>query len=371
MRLTLPALLLLAACSHSEPFAAPDAPLDGPFDPAVPLRLTYADDAPSAPIWLSSDTVLYSYTRRGGGFVVQEERCLAVLPAGGGTIRREICSRSVFPVQSADVFDLPAVSPGGQLAFYHDGQAAAPGAAAEALIVAPLATPSAYTVLRSFPFQGDVFYVSLTSLRWLDDSRIVGIGIAEEQIPPVCEICLPTLIEYGHSILLADRTVPGVMTTVGGTAFATSVATGESSDVIYYTVGNDSRIYRKVLSTLETTVAHDFGAPAIARDVHYAAGRLVAVSGGSVLLHEDELGTIQSIHLGGILHVITPGSGQAAPVVTPQSMWFRRPALSPEGTSIVAEGAVLQINEISDGAGGIARVDTIPGPSSIWRLPAP
>ena len=370
MRTTLPLLLVLAACSHSEPFTAPDEPLDGPFSPGVPVRLTYADGAPSAPVWTNDgDSVLYSYTRRGGGFLVQEERCLAVLPAAGGTIRREICSRSVFPTQSADVFDLPALSAGGQLAFYHDGQPAA-GGAAEALLLAPFATPSAYTVLRSFPFQSDVFYVGLTFPRWVDETRIVGVGIAEEQVPRACPGCQPILIRYGHSILIGEATTPGVMVPLPGTELATSVAPGETSDLIYFTLGNDSRIYRRSLATGETVVVHDFGAPAIARDVHFAAGKLVAVVGGSVLLHTDALGTLQSQNLGGNLHVVTPG-GAAAVVSTAQPMWFRRPALSPDGTGIVAEGATLQINAIGDGAGTIIGYDTIPGPSAIWRIAAP
>ena len=371
MRTTLPTLLLLAACSHSEPFTAPDEPLDVPLSPGVPLRLTYADGDPTAPTWThDGDSVLYSYTRRGGGFLVEEERCLAVLPVTGGTIGREICSRSVFATQSADVFDLPALSPGGQLAFLHDGQPAAGGTAAEALLAAPFATPSAYTVIRSFPFQGDVFYVGLAFPRWVDESRIVGIGIAEEQIPPVCDQCPPTLIRYGHSILIGDATAPGSMAPLAGSELATSVAPGETSDVIYYTLGNDSRIYRRSLSTGETTVAHDFGAPAIARDVHFAAGRLVAVVGGSVLLHDDELGTRQSVSLGGNLHVVTPG-GTEAVVSTAQPMWFRRPALSPDGSGIVAEGATLTIEAIRGEGGVILGYDTIPTPSAIWSIAAP
>ena len=201
-----------------------------------------------------------------------------------------------------------------------------------------------------------MFYVGLASPRWVDDTRIVGIGLAEEQIPPVCETCTPTLIRYGHSILIAVATTPGSMSPIPGTELATSVSAGETSDLIYYTLGNDSRIYRRSLSTGETVVVHDFGAPAIARDVHYAAGKLVAVVGGSVLLHDDELGVRQSVSLGGNLQIVVPGSGAAQALGTAQPMWFSRPALSPDGSSIVAEGAMLQIDEIGDGAGGLLRL---------------
>lgn len=371
MRPTLPIILLLAACSHSEPFTAPDEPLDGPLTPAVPVRLTYADGGPTAPTWTrDGDSVLYSYIRRGGGFAVNEEGCLAILPASGGSIRREICSRSVFATQSADVFDLPALSPGGRLAFFHDGQPAAEGTGAEAILAAPFDAPSTYALVRTFPFQADVFYVAPASLSWLDDSRLVFIGIAEEQYTP-CDECDPVLVRYGRAVLAADATTPGAVGVVPGTQFATSVTAGESSDIIYYTLANDSRIYRQTLSTGEVTTAHDFGAPAIARDVSFAAGRLVVIVDGSVPVYADDIGMIQGPNSGGTPYVVVPGSGQAQAVPVPQAMWFRRPALSPDGSRIVAEGALLQISAIGDGAGGILGYDTVAGPSSIWKLSAP
>jgi hypothetical protein len=371
VRTTLPILLLLAACSHSEPFTAPDEPLDGPLSPAVPVRLTYADGGPTAPIWTQDgDSIVYSYRRRGGGFVVNEEGCLAILPAGGGTIRREICSRSVFPTQSADVFDLPALSAAGRLAFFHDGQPAAAGTGAEAILVAPFDTPSAYTMVRTFPFQADVFYVAPASLSWLDESRLVFVGIAEEQYTP-CDDCNPILVRYGRAILTADAATPGAVGVVPGTQFATSVTVGESSDIIYYTLTNDARIYRQVLSSGEITTVHDFGAPAIARDVSFTAGRLVVIADGSVPVYPDDIGMIQGPNSGGTPYVVVPGSGQAQVVPVPQAMWFRRPALSPDGSRIVAEGAHLQISAIGDGAGGIIGYDTVAGASSIWRLAAP
>ncbi len=371
MRITLPILLLLVACSHEEPFTAPDDSLDEPLSPAIPVRLTYADGGPTAPTWThDGDSVVYSYLRRGGGFAVEQEGCIAILPATGGTIRREICSRSVFQTQAGDFFDFPALSPGGRLAFFHDGQPAAEGTGAEAILVAPFDAPSTYTLVRTFPFQADVFYVAPASLSWLDDSRLVFIGIAEEPYAP-CEGCDPFLVRYGRAVLVADPSAPGAVSVVPGTQFATSVTAGESPDVIYYTLANDSRIYRQALSTGEITTAHDFGAPAIARDVSYSGGRLVAIAGGSVLTYPDDIGVIQAPNLGGTPYVLVPGSGQAQVVPVPEAMWFRRPALSPDGTRIAAEGAHLQITEIRDEGGGIVGYDTVPGASSIWRLSAP
>src|SRR5437879_277497 len=66
---------------------------------------------------------------------------------------------------------------------------------------------------------------------------------------------------------------------IPGTRFASSVAAGESADIIYYTLGGDSRVYRRVLSSGSVSVAHDFGG-GIARDVQVVGSRLIAVVGG-------------------------------------------------------------------------------------------
>ncbi|HEU5050998.1 MAG TPA: hypothetical protein VFU00_11770 [Gemmatimonadales bacterium] len=369
---TLVLLALLGGCSHGEPFTAPDGSVDGPLVPGIPSRLTYSDAGATGPIWTpDGGSIVYSYVRYGGGFLVDDERCLGVLPAGGGTIGREICSRSVFATQSADAFDLPALSETGRLAFHHRGQPAVPTTAGDAILAATLDDPSTYTVVRSFPFQGDAFYIRPASLRWLGDSRLAFVGMAQEQIPPPCPECPPLLVEYAHQVLVADPAVPAVATAVPGTLYATSVSGGESADVIYFTLATDSRVFRLELGSGAVTTAHDFGPGVIARDVHFAAGRVVAVIEGRVLLHAGETRTVQGLDFGGRLHVAVPGTGAVAPVPAPPLMWFARPALSPDGSSVVAEGVPLRVDTLIAG-GNIVAIDTTPiGTPSVWRLAAP
>lgn len=365
-------LLLGAACAHGEPFEAPDDALEGPLAGGEPLQLTYADGGPSAPAWIpGGDTIIYAYPRHGGGFSVDEEGCLAVLSAEGGTIRREICSRTVFATQAEDQFSLPSVSAGRRLAFMHIGQATAGDAVREAILAAPLDTPSAYTIVRSFPFQGDAFYLAAEDVQWLGESRIVLLGIAEEELPRPCPTCDPVIVRYPRAVLLAEAGGAGAITVVPGTLRATSVSAGESEDVIYYTLAGDSRIYRQVLSTGEVMVAHDFGTSIVVRGVHYAAGRIVAMIDGRYSIAEDEIGTLHTSESGGMLQVVTPGAGVAQAVVTPTPMWFRRPALSADGRVIVAEGERLTLNATGNSVGTIIAYDTVPGPTSIWRIAAP
>ncbi|HEX6644173.1 MAG TPA: hypothetical protein VF037_05825 [Gemmatimonadales bacterium] len=371
--LTITLLVLAAACSHGEPFSPPDATLDGPLVPGEPLRLTYSSvGGTSAPAWLpDADSIIYAYGRRGSSFRVPQEGCLGVLASGGGTIGREICSRTIFANQMSDVFTFPAVSDAGQLAFMHVGQATQGDAIREAILAAPFDDPTAYTIVRSFPFQGDAFYLAIDDLQWLGESTLIFIGLAEEQLPPACPTCDPELIRYSRAVLAADAMGSGTVTVIPGTETATSVTAGESADVIYYTLGGDSRIFRRVLSSGDVTVAHDFGAPTVVRGVDYAAGLIVAMIDGRHASRSASLGTVQISESGGMLVMVVPAVGASVPVTTAAPMWFRRPALSANGTEIVAEGEVLQLDPIRNSVGTIVGYDTIPGPTSIWRLAVP
>jgi hypothetical protein len=93
------ALLVLAACGHSEPFTTADQRNDGPFASTVPLRLTHADGADMHPAWSEDGSaIVYSY-RRG---TADGDRCLGVLPVGGGTRLAEICA---LPLEGEGLLD--------------------------------------------------------------------------------------------------------------------------------------------------------------------------------------------------------------------------------------------------------------------------
>jgi hypothetical protein len=79
----------------------------------------------------------------------------------------------------------------------------------------------------------------------------------------------------------------GVPAAVPGTDLASGVSPGASADEVFYTIGGDTRVFHRVLSSGEVSVAHDFGAAGIARDVHVVGRRLVAVVGGHVAFGVD------------------------------------------------------------------------------------
>jgi len=101
-------------------------------------------------------------------------------------------------------------------------------------------------------------------------------------------------------------------------------------------------VYRRVLSTGDQSVVHDFGAAGIARDVQTAGGRLTAIVGGRVHFESDAiLGPVQW-DSGGFVHVVDLGTGADVALPDEQRL-FRRPVLAPGGDRLVAEGYPLII----------------------------
>lgn len=105
---TLVALAALA-CEHTLPFGAPDLEPLGPITSTLPrpLTLNRGDDRHPG---VTGGTLLYS---RWAGDPANRDRCIAFLPAAGGTISRTLC-----PPTAADTFvhtwSEPVLSPDGR-----------------------------------------------------------------------------------------------------------------------------------------------------------------------------------------------------------------------------------------------------------------
>jgi hypothetical protein len=194
-------------------------------------------------------------------------------------------------------------------------------------------------------------------LRWQNASRLVFLASQVLYRVP-CQFCQYDTIVSGLDVGVLDLSPAGASVSVlPGTDLATGVSPGPSEDEVYFTLAGDSRVYRRLLSSGATDVVYDFGAAGVARDVHVAAGRVAAVVGGRVAFSIDpDLGPTQW-DSGGILHVVTLASG--ADVALDGPGLFRRPALSPDGTRLVAEGYPLTITETRDPVtGALITADT-------------
>ena len=107
-------LLLASGCGHSAPVAGSDYTSGGPFSGVAPIRLTYshlADD--QASFGENGASIVYRFQRD----TPDGDRCLGVLPAGGGTRTTVICSPLLDEAGFADGFGSAALRGDGTIAF--------------------------------------------------------------------------------------------------------------------------------------------------------------------------------------------------------------------------------------------------------------
>ena len=340
------AVLLMAAlsgCDHTSPFSDPQG-TDVPFDPGPPARLTLNPEHDGDPAWLADGSgILYSSRQ---GFRVDSDVCLAELPPTGGSQRRLVCDVPGNQ-ESTDAVWSAAAGADGRLALLSAGNGNVGGSSPVfieiALAQSPLDAGNPQTV-RTMPFtpSGGTLQNYAGYLRWLTLEQIAYVGQTFTTRAICPEIgCPRDTIVVGTEITVLDLAQPTAAGAVPGTTQATGLAASEDGASIFYTLANDTRIYRRTLAGGAVTVVHDFGPAGVARDVHAAGTRIAAVVGGRVAFAADLGVGPLPWDSGGILHVVDLG-GDDVTLDTPGRL-YRRPALSPDGTMIVAEGFPLVI----------------------------
>ncbi len=362
---------LLPGCGHTEPFSSPPPGTDLPFDPAEPVRLTLNAGGDRTASWLPDGSgILYSTQ-----LIFRDDRdvCLALLPPTGGAQRELWCD---VPGDRAltNVIQSPVAAPDGRLAFIAaNSTVGGTNPSFEAIAVAPSLLPESAVNLRRIPYSTDQgsTHPAAGRLRWLGADRLAYLGQAVAYRFP-CEICARDTITTGLAVATLDVGQPGsTPIVVPGTESASGVASSAEGDLLFYTLGGDSRVFRRALASGEVTVVHDFGSAGIARDVDVVGNRLVASVGGRVAFGPDaDLGPTQR-DSGGVVHVVDLDSGAAVALDDPLRL-YRRPALSPAGDRIVAEGYELVIVRFVDPVTEQMFADTTVSRSSdLYLLGAP
>jgi hypothetical protein len=332
-----------SACSHSEPFANPESG-EEPFDPGPPVTLTVNPAHDGSPSWLADGSgILYSAQQLDR---VDADVCLAELPPTGGQQRRLVCD---IPGdgESTDAAQSSAASADGRVALLSAGNGNVGGTSPVFLDLALLPTLDALDAqrVRALPFTpaGGHPQDYAGHLRWLTADALVYVG-QRFRTKQDCLTCARDTVVVGTEV--TTLTVDGTTATaVPGTDLATGVTPVLDGSAILYTLPNDSRIYRRALASGAVTVVHDFGGEGIARDVHAVGNRVAAVVGGRVAFSVDPLlGPVQW-DSGGVLHVFDLEATGSQSLDTPGRL-YRRPALSPDGSRIVAEGYPLIIVQL-------------------------
>ncbi|MDQ3137623.1 MAG: hypothetical protein M3Q93_08550 [Gemmatimonadota bacterium] len=349
--------VLALACGHTEPFSAPPYGSTQPFDPTPPIRLTLNPAADRGASWLPDGSgILYSAQQLGRA---DADVCLAELPPGGGSQRRLICGLAAPDAELTNAIESPAATASGRLAFLRASSSiGGTSPSGTAVVVAPALDPAIAAEVQRLPYTipGEPPHGAVTALRWLDETRLVFVG-GSMAYRTECQLCQVDTIGTGLKVVVLDVPPSGpAPVALSGTDFASSVSPGATADEIYFTVGGDGRVFRRLVSSGQTSVAHDFGAAGIARDVHVAGGRLVATVGGRVTFSVDSTLGLTQWDSGGIVHVVDLASGAGVALSAPGML--RRPVLAPAGDRVVTEGYPLILQSAFDPVTNIRRVDT-------------
>jgi hypothetical protein len=340
MRRALAVALAVVSCAHEGPFTPASYTPGQPAGSGSLVRLTFNLGQDLAPAWLPDGSgFLYTIERRDRPDL---DRCLARMPAAGGSIEREICNLTAASGDSVDAYSAAVVSAAGRLAYV---RASAPigfswplSPRRHDLVLATLTDARRVTVLESFPVAAPSGHDhdEAAQIRWLSDQALIYLAQSVKYVAP-CQTCGRDTITIGVEIARLDLTgaVPA-LSILPGTDSASSFTT-VGSDTVYFTVIGDSRVFRLALGSGALDVAHDFGAGALPRDVQVAGNRLVAVVGGHMEIGVDSaLGPIVRDR-GGEVHVVDLPSG-VDQVQSVTDMLFRHLALDPTGHILIAEG---------------------------------
>ncbi len=135
--------LAVAACEHAAPFDVPPAEPRGPFDAAIPRRLTFNTGDDRTPV-LVADTVIFS---RFEPAREDQDRCFGFLPVAGGVLARSVCPGGPLPDDRQQIWSEPAVSPDGARIAYiaREGPIGSASTGSQVIVVAPLSAPGEAT----------------------------------------------------------------------------------------------------------------------------------------------------------------------------------------------------------------------------------
>jgi hypothetical protein len=363
-------LLLLVGCGHSEPFTNPDTGTDQPFSPGPPVRLTANVGGDLQPAWAADGSgLLYSVSDP-----ARQDRdvCLGLIPAGSDRQSDQWCDVPEG-FRRSDAVLAAGPGPDGRVAFLASATSLTNfNPEHTGLRVAPGPDPTKGTEVLRLPYARGTGLVNWTGRpRWVQGDRLAYLG-QTLKVRQQCHFdCAPpdtTVTSLGVELLDLASHAP---TALPGTVRATGLATVADGAAVLYTLAGDSRVFRRNLASGAVAVVHDFGAAGIARDLDASGTRIAAVVGGVVSENDDpDLGPVQ-LDLGGILHVVDLEDHSDTPIPDDGRL-YRRPALSPAGDVLVAEGYRVLVQFLPDPSTGELIADTtITSASDLYRFGGP
>jgi hypothetical protein len=333
-----PSLLLLAACAHSEvaPSEQPENPPPGVGGWPRALTLNPYDDR--QPHWLPDGSGIVYSTERADQ-QSDKDRCIALIPAEGGTQIWRRCETDGRHADTTDVWEWPSVAPDGRAFFLRTtGWNKALKLGYPRIQIAEGGDFEHARTVRTLPFftASGRQELSAWTPRWLAPGRIAYLGVLEFWEG---ETFAPDTFFTGEEVMLLDLTADtaGTFTVVPGTSYASSVTSDSDPDVIYFTIGGDSLVYRRHLASGLVDTIHNFGSGRIVREISVRGNTLVGIVGQSVVFQFETAHDWVQRDEGGDIAVVDLASGSEV-LYSRAPVWlFRHPEISPDGRRLVVE----------------------------------
>lgn len=237
------ALLALATfafgCGHSEPFAGADIEARGPFATTPHVQLTFNPGADGSATWTDDGTgILYTYaelTRR------DHDRCLGILPAGGGSRTLSLCDDRPGHADSSETITAAALSPSGQL-LYLAGSSVRDASLPvnTALFLATRDAPLQRRALVTFPVQlgGGTAATWFGGVTWINATQFVAIA-QEITLVPACACAARDTVFNNLGIVRGTIPEAGAATLelIPGTAGIVAFTLAEGNTQLLYAQG--------------------------------------------------------------------------------------------------------------------------------------
>jgi len=211
--------VMLPGCGHSDPFTPASQATTGSFDTLQPIRLTFSPDSDLTPAWSADGRRLfYTFAIPGDP---DRDRCVGVLPAGGGSRVAEKCPLTDVAGDSTTVSRWPAPGPGNLMAWTEYQTLVGrrtPDAGAIRIGTFDPADPG--KPVRTLPYlapSGQLHNVP-THLAWLSPNELVYVANAADFFAD-CRGC-PTIehLQGLEIVRLVLKPEPATLSIVPGTA---------------------------------------------------------------------------------------------------------------------------------------------------------
>lgn len=363
-------LVLAAACSHGEPYGQPVIEANPPLTaPGVGALLTTNPASDEAPVWLPDGSgIAFSWQLPDH---TDSDRCLAFLSLATRRIDRTICAGRPLSDQQADGVRASAFSPGGRVAWVRETGLPFQPPSQRYLMVGPADGSEPAVQVLAFPNQpsgGGPLHVLPMSLQWKGDSTLYY--LAGQIFTDSTGRRYPAPLEIGVVSFAGGTLTTGV---VPNTIGATSAAVDPETHQLYATFLNDTRVYVLKASTGQRAAVASFaGLSGFPRAIAVRHGLVVAVvQGRAQPVDPVFFGVASQADEGGELGVVALGGGPARLVRPPGGSWFKAPAISVTGDSLVAESYALDVHARFPGVEN-SPIDTVSSQvSDLWIITPP